>query len=86
MNDLKFTTAGEYMDKKLIISKYWSDQDAREAIVERDEVRYYAHVKSAFGTWFVSVFLSLDDSEDFAEDWVYGESKDKENGFQYSTE
>jgi hypothetical protein len=86
MNDLKFTTAGEYMDKKLIISKYWSDQDAREAIVERDEVRYYAHVKSAFGTWYVSVFLSLDDAEDFAENWVYETAKKEKHGFQYSTE
>jgi hypothetical protein len=86
MNDLKFTTAEEYMKEKNIISQYWSDQDAREAIVERDESRFYARVKSAFGTWYVSVFLSLDDAEDFAENWVYETAKKEEHGFQYSTE
>jgi hypothetical protein len=74
MSDLKFTTAGEYMNDRIILSQYYSESDTRESIVERDPEtqRFYVRAKSAFGTWFTTVFSSQQDAEDYAEDWVYG--------------
>lgn len=74
MTDLKFTTAGEYMSGRIILSQYFSDNDRRESIIEHDtdSTRYYVRTKSDFGTWFTTLFPTLEEAENYAEDWVYG--------------
>jgi hypothetical protein len=74
MNDLKFTTAGEYMDNRVILSQYFAENSKRESLVEKETEtgNYYVRVKSEFGTWFVTMFTSQQEAEDYAEDWIDG--------------
>lgn len=71
-NDLKFTTAGDYMNDRIVLSHYFADNDSRESLIEHDRQaeRYYVRVKSAFGSWSVACFTDSDSAEIYAEDWV----------------
>jgi hypothetical protein len=55
-----------------LISQSWSATDNREVIVEKEEStnKIIVRTKSAFGTWFVSIFLDEDDAYEFAENWI----------------
>lgn len=73
-NDLKFTTAGDYMSDRIILSQYFAENDRKESIVELDTEtdRYFVRTKSDFGTWFTAQCSSQEEAEVYAEDWVYG--------------
>lgn len=52
------------------LSKYYGDNNNREATVYRDENGYFATVKSATGVYYTARFQTEEDAEDYAEDWV----------------
>lgn len=58
---------------KIISEHYGTDID-REAHVYLDEKFYKVRVRNQTGSWFVAFFNSIEEAENFAENYVLGES------------
>ena len=58
---------------KILSEHYGTDID-REAHVYLDEKFYKVRVRNQTGSWFVAFFNSIDEAENFAENYVLGES------------
>ena len=57
-----------------ILSKYYGKDIDREAHVYLDEKFYKVRVRNQTGSWFVAFFNSIDEAENFAENYVLGET------------
>ena len=58
---------------KILSEHYGTDID-REAHVYLDEKFYKVRVRNETGSYFVAFFNSMDEAENFAENYVLGES------------
>ena len=56
-----------------ILSEYYGKDIDREAHVYLDEKFYKVRVRNQTGSWFVAFFNSIDEAENFAENYVLGE-------------
>lgn len=56
----------------ITLSSYISDDEKRKATVFREQIdgKYYVSMTNDFGTSFRADFLSEEDAEIFAEDWI----------------
>ena len=56
----------------ITLSSYTSDDEKRKATIFRDQNdgKYYVSMTNEFGTSFRADFLSEEDAEMYAEDWV----------------
>jgi hypothetical protein len=56
----------------ITLSSYTSDDEKRKATIFRDQNdgKYYVSMTNEFGTSFRADFLSEEDAEIFAEDWI----------------
>ena len=57
-----------------ILSQYYGTDIDREAHVYLDEKFYKVRVRNQTGSWFVAFFNSIEEAENFAENYVLGES------------
>ena len=57
-----------------ILSEYYGKDIDREAHVYLDEKFYKVRVRNQTGSWFVAFFNSIDEAENFAENYVLGET------------
>ena len=57
-----------------ILSQYYGTDIDREAHVYLDERFYKVRVRNETGSYFVAFFNSMDEAENFAENYVLGES------------
>lgn len=57
-----------------ILSEYYGKDIDREAHVYLDEKFYKVRVRNQTGSWFVAFFNSIEEAENFAENYVLGES------------
>ncbi len=57
-----------------ILSQYYGTNIDREAHVYLDEKFYKVRVRNETGSYFVAFFNSMDEAENFAENYVLGES------------
>jgi hypothetical protein len=57
-----------------ILSEYYGKDVDREAHVHLDEGFYEVRARNEFGSYFVAFFNSIDEAENFAENYVLGES------------
>jgi hypothetical protein len=57
-----------------ILSQYYGTDIDREAHVYLDEKFYKVRVRNETGSYFVAFFNSMDEAENFAENYVLGES------------
>ena len=58
---------------KILTEHYGTDID-REAHVYLEEKFYKVRMRNETGSWFVAFFNSIDEAENFAENYVLGES------------
>jgi hypothetical protein len=58
---------------KLLSEYYGSDFD-KEAHVHKDGQNFIVRMRNDLGSYFVATFNSLDDAENFAENYVRGET------------
>ena len=52
------------------LSKYFGNNNFREATVYKDETGFFATVKSFSGVYYTNRFNNEEDAEFYAEDWV----------------
>ena len=57
-----------------ILSEHYGKDIDREAHVYLDEKFYKVRVRNETGSYFVAFFNSMDEAENFAENYVLGES------------
>ena len=57
-----------------ILSKYYGKDIDREAQVYFDEKFFKVRVRNETGSYFVAFFNSIDEAENFAENYVLGET------------
>jgi hypothetical protein len=57
-----------------ILNEYYGTDVDREAQVYFDEKFYKVRMRNEFGSYFVAFFNSIDEAENFAENYVLGES------------
>ena len=57
-----------------ILSEYYGKDIDREAHVYLDEKFYKVRVRNETGSYFVAFFNSMDEAENFAENYVLGET------------
>jgi hypothetical protein len=57
-----------------IITEHYGKNIDREAHVYLDEKFYKVRVRNETGSYFVAFFNSIDEAENFAENYVLGES------------
>jgi len=57
-----------------ILSQYYGTDIDREAHVYLDEKFYKVRARNDTGSYFVAFFNSIDEAENFAENYVLGES------------
>ena len=57
-----------------ILSEYYGTDIDREAHVYLDENFFKVRVRNEAGSWFVAFFNSIDEAENFSENYVLGET------------
>jgi hypothetical protein len=57
-----------------ILNQYYGTDIDREAHVYLDENFYKVRVRNETGTWFVAFFNNVQEAENFAENYVLGET------------
>jgi len=57
-----------------ILSEYYGTDIDREAHIYLDEKFYKVRMRNETGSYFVAFFNSIDEAENFAENYVLGES------------
>jgi hypothetical protein len=60
-----------------ILSEYYGTDIDREAHVYLDEKFYKVRVRNETGSYFVAFFNSIDEAENFAENYVLGETHER---------
>jgi hypothetical protein len=57
-----------------ILSEYFGDEIDRHAEIYFDENSYKVRVRNELGSYFVAFFNNIDEAENFAENYVRGET------------
>jgi hypothetical protein len=57
-----------------ILNQYYGKNIDREAHIYLDEKFYKVRMRNETGTWFVAFFKSQDEAENYAENYVVGET------------
>ena len=57
-----------------IINEYYGKNIDREAHIYLDEKFYKVRMRNETGTWFVAFFKTQDEAENYAENYVVGET------------
>ena len=57
-----------------ILSEYYGTDIDREAHLYFDENSFKVRMRNESGSWFVAFFISLQEAENFAENYVLGET------------
>ena len=57
-----------------ILSQYYGTDVDREAHVYLDEKFYKVRVRNEFGSYFVAFFNNVQEAENFAENYILGET------------
>jgi hypothetical protein len=60
-----------------ILSEYYGTDIDREAHVYLDENFYKVRVRNEFGSYFVAFFNNVQEAENFAENYVLGETHER---------
>ena len=59
-----------------ILSEYYGTDIDREAHLYLDENYFKVRVRNETGTWFVAFFKTQDEAENYAENYVLGETNE----------
>ena len=59
-----------------IINEYYGKNIDREAHIYLDEKFYKVRMRNETGTWFVAFFKTQDEAENYAENYVLGETQE----------
>ena len=57
-----------------ILNQYYGKNIDREAHIYLDEKFYKVRMRNETGTWFVAFFKTQDEAENYAENYVVGET------------
>jgi hypothetical protein len=57
-----------------ILNEYYGKNMDREAHIYLDEKFYKVRMRNETGTWFVAFFKTQDEAENYAENYVVGET------------
>jgi hypothetical protein len=57
-----------------ILNEYYGKNMDREAHIYLDEKFYKVRMRNETGTWFVAFFKTQDEAENYAENYVLGET------------
>ena len=57
-----------------ILNEYYGKNMDREAYIYLDEKFYKVRMRNETGTWFVAFFKTQDEAENYAENYVVGET------------